>query len=457
LHGSAWALRLAFVCIFLVKWGGRVYCANALAKIQIEQDPGDHVRQVTARDCLTRLGFATFFNLFDVPTDQTDLPMQTHIKKPAQPFVVFRSREGIRAWIVGWLSRSQHEVESQISRINNLKFSTCDVPLMLLKLLLAGHLQWSASVLSAIFWSLCSSAWAWWDLITLWGHMVKYRKALTDEAERLKEMLPSDWNGSEDNLNEHARDVLSKLRIAYRNLGMFFGEKVDKRYQLPSTTRRANPADKVQPEDPNVEQANLLQRMQQEDTAAQLVQPPQVGLRGVDAHGAAVDPHEGTNVETAEVTACDSGIGHGHDSILLANATLGGSHSHPHRFMRRRAHTDPPDIECFSGRSGSGGPDTTAPPRGANASMDVRPDRRGAGAERWQRAQRHYLPNLQPRQSSPRILDVVEQAMAEEKFQQNQLKKMAQHDRGTPSTDAIWLAETCMTTLAGPETAPAEV
>jgi len=412
LHGSAWALRLAFVCIFLVKWGGRVYCANALAKIQIEQDPGDHVRQVTARDCLTRLGFATFFNLFDVPTDQTDLPMQTHIKKPAQPFVVFRSREGIRAWIVGWLSRSQHEVESQSSKINNLRFNMFDVPLMLLKLGLAGHLHWSASVISAIFWSVCTSAWALWDLWALVGHRVKYHKALTDEAEKLKKRLPSDWNGSEDNLSEPLRQVLSKLRIVYRNLGMFFGEKVDKRYQLPSTTRReqasgrrANPADEVQPEDPIVEQANLSQRMQQEGIAAPLAQPPQVGLRGVDAHGAAA----GSSAEGVEGTP-------------VTGSTV-----------------DFPTAGCPACTHASG----------------------GAGAAYWQAVRGHYLPNQQPRQRVPRMLGVVAQAMAarevEEQIQQDQLKKMSQHDPGDNSIDPIWLAETCMTTLAGPETAPAEV
>jgi len=446
LHGPAATLRILYVSLFFFKIIGMLGFGIHRAMKKIKVDPGDFVRQSTIGDYLERLAVTTFFNMFDVSSDLTDLPILTHIRKPAQPFAVFRSSEAIRAWIVGWLTQSQHEVESQSGKMSNLVLSIlCDLPLVLLKLALGNGLSWSSSLLVAIFWSVLTLALNCYTCEVLRRHRNAYYTAFKAEIERLEGERTTLQRRIEESggdahelaaLKKQDKELQTKLIIPWRNINLHFGEIIPAPYRLPDARQgqaRRRPA-------------RAAGATQPAGSPAEQVSQPEGTQQGGRGNLAALEPAGTTAAAAGSAAEGAAGTGEAESAgALLAENAVGTS--------------------AVEGEAGTAAV-SIGPPVAESVVVPLEAPLAAEGAagisvaESAAMTETSPMNNMGPGQRWKRAMMAARMAAALN-FQRRQREEelAIQHEEMEAFASCIdfdpqWLDETCMTTLAGPVDEP---
>jgi len=219
-EGSMDTLRTTYAILVFCKILLMFILSLDRASAAFAADPGDFGDELNWRDYYKRLIQATFFNMFDVPSGITDLPVLTHIKKPVQPFVSFRSKEGIRAWIIGYQSSAQYEVECGGETIAGLILKIFVEPCIAVVTIMLGLGEgFSVEVVTSLFWSIMSFYTNIINAFTLNHARQEYRHALKHDIEHLQEMLSHQGAGQDDEIQQHTQQ---ELRVQYRQFKRFF-------------------------------------------------------------------------------------------------------------------------------------------------------------------------------------------------------------------------------------------
>jgi len=222
-EGSMDTHRTIYAVLVFSKVAILVLMSLDKARAAFAADPGDFGGELNARDYLKRLIQATFFYMFDVPALVADLPVLIHIKKAVQPFVACRSKDGIRAWIVGYQSSAQYEVEVGGETMGGLLLKILIEPLIAAVTIMLGAGEgFTVDVIASLFWSIMSVYASVINVFKLNHARQEYRRSLAHEINHLNDKLTHQGAEEDGEGGEIVQQTRQELKVMYRQFARFF-------------------------------------------------------------------------------------------------------------------------------------------------------------------------------------------------------------------------------------------